>query len=392
MLADPPLHPSYEDRAGRAGPGLRARSTTTTPSTRSPPGRGRCSRPARADADVLHLHHLTPLNEAAARVAPGRAGRRPPARHRAADARGDRGASPDRWPHGAGLGRADARLGGALPSALIVLSETPGRPRRARCSGIDPDALRRWSPTASTPSCFTPRHVDRGALAPHLVDEPRAGRRTASRSRYGDATSRRSRRAPVLLYVGRFTEVKRIPLLIEAYARARPGFRRRAPLVLVGGFPGEWEGEHPLRRDRAHRRAATSSSPAGTTTTSCRTSSPPPTSSCCRRCASSSARCWSRGWPAGCRRSPSTPTARRRSSTHGETGWLVEPDDVARARQRAGRGRQPPGRSAAAAARNAAADGAERYAWPALAAATSPRSTTTRADATSLREDAALSG
>jgi glycosyltransferase involved in cell wall biosynthesis len=52
--------------------------------------------------------------------------------------------------------------------------------------------------------------------------------------------------APVLLYVGRFTEVKRLPLLIEAYARARPGFDRRAPLVLVGGFPGEWEGEHPL--------------------------------------------------------------------------------------------------------------------------------------------------
>ena len=49
----------------------------------------------------------------------------------------------------------------------------------------------------------------------------------------------------MLLYVGRFTEVKRVPLLIEAYERARPGFCRRAPLVLVGGFPGEHEGEHP---------------------------------------------------------------------------------------------------------------------------------------------------
>jgi glycosyltransferase involved in cell wall biosynthesis len=55
---------------------------------------------------------------------------------------------------------------------------------------------------------------------------------------------------PVLLYVGRYTEVKRIGLLIEAYARARPGFARRAPLVLVGGFPGEWEGEHPLETVR----------------------------------------------------------------------------------------------------------------------------------------------
>jgi glycosyltransferase involved in cell wall biosynthesis len=51
--------------------------------------------------------------------------------------------------------------------------------------------------------------------------------------------------SPVLLYVGRFTSVKRVPLLIEAYARALPGFARRAPLVVLGGFPGEWEGEHP---------------------------------------------------------------------------------------------------------------------------------------------------
>ena len=51
---------------------------------------------------------------------------------------------------------------------------------------------------------------------------------------------------PVLVYVGRYTEVKRIPLLIRAHARARERFDRPAPLVLLGGFPGEWEGEHPL--------------------------------------------------------------------------------------------------------------------------------------------------
>ncbi len=50
----------------------------------------------------------------------------------------------------------------------------------------------------------------------------------------------------MLLYVGRFTEVKRVPLLIRAHARARQRFERPAPLVLLGGFPGEWEGEHPL--------------------------------------------------------------------------------------------------------------------------------------------------
>jgi glycosyltransferase involved in cell wall biosynthesis len=50
----------------------------------------------------------------------------------------------------------------------------------------------------------------------------------------------------VLLYVGRFTSVKRIGLLITAYARARESFNKPAPLVLVGGFPGEWEDEHPF--------------------------------------------------------------------------------------------------------------------------------------------------
>ena len=50
----------------------------------------------------------------------------------------------------------------------------------------------------------------------------------------------------MLLYVGRFTAIKRLSLLITAYARARAAFTVPAPLVLLGGFPGEWEGEHPL--------------------------------------------------------------------------------------------------------------------------------------------------
>lgn len=46
--------------------------------------------------------------------------------------------------------------------------------------------------------------------------------------------------------MGRFTEVKRLPLLIEAFAQARPSFAGPAALVLVGGHPDEWEGEHPI--------------------------------------------------------------------------------------------------------------------------------------------------
>jgi glycosyltransferase involved in cell wall biosynthesis len=50
---------------------------------------------------------------------------------------------------------------------------------------------------------------------------------------------------PVLLFVGRFLAMKRVPLLIRAYARARPRLAVPAPLVIWGGFPEEVEGEHP---------------------------------------------------------------------------------------------------------------------------------------------------
>ena len=50
----------------------------------------------------------------------------------------------------------------------------------------------------------------------------------------------------MLLYVGRFIGFKRVPLLVRAFARARSRFSRPASLVIWGGHPGEWEGEHPV--------------------------------------------------------------------------------------------------------------------------------------------------
>ncbi len=52
--------------------------------------------------------------------------------------------------------------------------------------------------------------------------------------------------ATVLIYVGRFTSAKRVPLLVRAFARARPRFVRPTSLVVWGGHPGEWEDEHPV--------------------------------------------------------------------------------------------------------------------------------------------------
>jgi glycosyltransferase involved in cell wall biosynthesis len=57
----------------------------------------------------------------------------------------------------------------------------------------------------------------------------------------------------VLIFVGRFTHQKRLPLLLRAYARARREHGLRAPLLVWGGFPGEWEGEHPVSLVRAER-------------------------------------------------------------------------------------------------------------------------------------------
>jgi glycosyltransferase involved in cell wall biosynthesis len=49
----------------------------------------------------------------------------------------------------------------------------------------------------------------------------------------------------VFLYVGRFTAVKRLDRLIGAFTRAKQRLRQPCGLVIVGGHPGEWEGEHP---------------------------------------------------------------------------------------------------------------------------------------------------
>jgi glycosyltransferase involved in cell wall biosynthesis len=245
MRADPPMHPSFEDRPG--APDRVFASLDDDEYERQVVAWCRALQSVdAASADVLHLHHLTPLNEAAARVAPGV----PIVGHlhgtellmlEAIEA------DPDRWPHAAAWA-ARMREWAAACERVILLSETQ-EARAEELLGID-ERRCVLVPNGFDPQAFRPRHVDHRALwRRHLVDEPRGwgpaesvGYTDADLDAFEDAEGE----TPVLLYVGRFTEVKRVPLLIEAYTGARPGFARRAPLVLVGGFPGEWEGEHPL--------------------------------------------------------------------------------------------------------------------------------------------------
>jgi glycosyltransferase involved in cell wall biosynthesis len=250
MRADPPMHPSYEDRPGAADRVFASLDDAEFERQVVAWCRALQSVDA-ASADVLHLHHLTPLNEAAARVAPGV----PVVGHlhgtellmlEAIEA------GPGRWAHGSAWA-ARMRDWAAACERIILLSETQ-EARAEELLGVGEERCV-LVPNGFDPKVFRRRHVDHRALwRQQLVDEPRGWGPGGERVGYDDADLEAFQDAegetPVLLYVGRFTEVKRVPLLVEAYARARPGFARRAPLVLVGGFPGEWEGEHPLEAIR----------------------------------------------------------------------------------------------------------------------------------------------
>ena len=56
---------------------------------------------------------------------------------------------------------------------------------------------------------------------------------------------------PVVLFAGRFMTFKRVGLLVEAFHEMNTTSACRSVLVIAGGFPGEWEGEHPF--ETVHR-------------------------------------------------------------------------------------------------------------------------------------------
>jgi glycosyltransferase involved in cell wall biosynthesis len=127
----------------------------------------------------------------------------------------------------AGRSRADAwseRLGRwAADCERLVVGDEKGIARAAALLDLPAE---RFSvlPNGFDP-IFAPRPVDRDAIW---------------RGALGLAP-----RGTVFVYVGRFTAVKRLPVLIEAFEIARARVNEPASLILVGGHPGEWEGEHP---------------------------------------------------------------------------------------------------------------------------------------------------
>jgi len=239
-----PMHPSYEDRAD-APDRVFAAVDDEAYEAHVAAWATALERAGAAEHDVLHLHHLTPVHEAAARVAPDV----PVVVHlhgtellmleRIAEG------APESWTHAdAWAGR--MRRWAARAERILVLSPSQ-IPRVEALLGIDA-ARCVVAPNGFDPDRFAPHHVDRAAhWHEHLVAHPRGWRpgEGAGSVRYTDAEIAPLAEGPVLLAVGRFTAVKRLGLLVRAFVRARANTPVRASLVLLGGHPGEWEGEHP---------------------------------------------------------------------------------------------------------------------------------------------------
>jgi D-inositol-3-phosphate glycosyltransferase len=258
-LAQPvPLHASYEDKPD--APDRILAGVSPELATRQLESWRRLLAGLRPIAPVvLHLHHLTPLHDAAEQVFPDV----PVVTHlhgtellmleqieQYSSAKGIE--LPASWRYaGYWMDRLRAT---AQRSDRILAVSTDHAARAVRILGV-PDDRVIVIPNGVDTGHF--RRIDLTAserlalLRQWLVDDPRgwdeSGREGSIRysltdlSAFADSTGTR----PVLLYVGRFTGVKRLPLLLRAYARVRSRLGPVAPLIIWGGHPGEWEGEHP---------------------------------------------------------------------------------------------------------------------------------------------------
>jgi glycosyltransferase involved in cell wall biosynthesis len=252
LAAAVPFQPSFEDRPG--SPDRVFAAVADEPYERLVRSwTDALDRAGAATADVLHLHHLTPIHEAALRAFPDV----PRVGHlhgtELAMLRVVRAGAPARWTHAARWVERMRRWAAScerLVSAQLDVAEMSGL-LGVPCdrfvtvgNGVDTAAFDR-RPLAGAARLALWRRW--------LVDEPRGWDESGvpGSVRYAEADlAAFAGDAPVLLYVGRYTAVKRLPWLIEAHARAARRIPGRAPLVIVGGYPGEWEGEHPLHAVR----------------------------------------------------------------------------------------------------------------------------------------------
>lgn len=291
LAAPVPMHPSYEDRQGAPDVVLAAVDPLLEPHLAAA-WEAPLAAAGAGEADLFHLHHLTPQHEVARRRWP----HVPILAHlhgteikllEAIDARAAlaarigatladmpevvAGAAVDvgalepseqallastRWPqwrhgdHWAERLRAQARAA----DHVVTVSE-PDRATAVAVLGVAPEQVTaipngvettRFRPQPSTPA-------ERRALFRRwLVEDPQGWDASGvpGSVRYDDADLDQllgpDGDATVLIYVGRFTDAKRVPLLVRAFGLARRRAQRSASLLVWGGHPGEVEGEHPV--------------------------------------------------------------------------------------------------------------------------------------------------
>jgi glycosyltransferase involved in cell wall biosynthesis len=238
-----PLHPSYEDRPD-APDAVFAMLDDLAYERQVRAWSRELALAGAREADVLHLHHLTPINEAAQRVAPevpvvGQI-------HGTELLMLERIASgaPARWRHGASWAARMRRWAKACARLVVTPS---GVQRTVALLGVPAERVLAL-PNGVDIDLFSPRVLDRPAFWRRvLVEQPQGWlpSRPPGSARYDDAAIRPVVNGVALVYVGRFTAVKRLDHLIAAFGHAQKDFAHPAGLVLVGGHPGEWEGEHP---------------------------------------------------------------------------------------------------------------------------------------------------
>jgi glycosyltransferase involved in cell wall biosynthesis len=256
QLADPlaapvPFQPSYEDRLGSPDRVFAAvndaafeRLVAAWVAALGRAGAGR--------ADLLHLHHLTPAHEAALRAfgsSPilGQLHGTELALLRTLTA-GPRAG----WHHAR---RWEERLRGWAGACARLVVPPGAEGEVAALLGLERSRLLGLSSGVELDR-FQPRPVAgearRGFWRRWLIENPQGWDRDGQPGgvSYREEELAAFASAPVFLYLGRFTAVKRLPLLIRSHQRAQARLGRACPLVLVGGYPGEWEGEHPLQTIR----------------------------------------------------------------------------------------------------------------------------------------------
>jgi glycosyltransferase involved in cell wall biosynthesis len=237
-----PIHGSFEDRPG-APDRVLASFDDEEFEQQVEAWSGPMAAAAKPGIDVLYLHHLTPLNEVALRLLPAV----PVVGH----VHGTEllmleqieAGAPAGWTHAAAWAERLRRW--AAGCAEIVVNDPGGLDRAAALLHLDKVRFA-CVPNGFDPN-FSPGAIDRRALwRRHLVSEPRGWKPGGDPGSVSyEERDLAALDGVVLLSVGRFTEVKRLPLLIEAFAHAEAELGETAALVLVGGHPGEWEGEHP---------------------------------------------------------------------------------------------------------------------------------------------------